>query len=80
MDSRSQIEHVKELMKKHDWFFEKSDCTRAWNVGLAERTVILALIAEFSEKALEELLGLVPIELRDEWLFDLHEIRGRRSC
>ncbi len=65
---------IKELMQKHDWFFDYSDGQRDWRKGSAEKQEILSLMRKIPRNQIPELLGLVPQELKTQWFIELQRL------
>lgn len=65
------LEKIKDLMKKHDWFFDCADDMREWRKGSSEKFEIMKLLREVPASRLPGLLKMVPTELRDKWAHEL---------
>lgn len=65
---------IKELMQKHDWFFDYSDDMRDWRKGSAEKQQILKLMQSIPMNQIPELLELVPQELKEKWFMELQKV------
>jgi hypothetical protein len=65
---------IKELIQKHDWFFDYSDDQRDWRKGSAEKQEILSLMRKIPRNQTPELLELVPQELKEKWFLELQKV------
>jgi len=65
---------IKELMQKHDWFFDYSDDQRDWRKGSAEKQEILSLMHKIPMREIPELMKLVPEKLQTQWMLELQMV------
>lgn len=72
------IEKIKELMSKHDWYFDFADDNREWSKGFTEKREIISLMRQIPASELPGLLELVPKDLRLVWALDLQMLRDKQ--
>lgn len=65
---------LKNLLLKHDWFYDYSDDRTAWGRGLAEKQEILSLARGIDVEHVSELVELVPEPLRELWKVELRNL------
>lgn len=61
------IEEIKDLMRKHDWYYKYSDDRRCWAKGEGEKKIILEKLAKIPACEIPPLMEMVPEEVYSDW-------------
>lgn len=73
-----RLETAKQLMAKHDWFYEYSDDHRDFLRGHGERGKILHILRKLPACMASECLEMVPQELKMTWAIEFQQLREKK--